>query len=139
MRFEGRPHSGLVVGDDRRESTRGSDPASRRSCGPRCSLQLLLLFAAAGLALGGSCPDSMGSPHAVPHSLSVPSQVPQTEVGLTVGVQCPTPSTQHGWRAPTVRSFCWEGLWTGRSPQIMTVGVLGEGWGDQEGGGSGGL
>ena len=97
MRFEGRPHSGLVVGDDRRESTRGSDPASRRPCGPRCSLQLLLLFAAAGLALGGSCPDSMGFPHAVPHSLSVPSQVPQTEVGLLgSSVQPPPPSVDGG-------------------------------------------
>ena len=71
MRFEGRPHSGLVVGDDREESQHGAvTPLPPGPVGPHCSLQLLFLFAAARLAPGGSCLDSMGSPHAVPHSLS---------------------------------------------------------------------
>ena len=48
-------------------------------------------------ALGGSCPDSVGSPHAAPHCLSVPSQVPQTEVRvLGSSVQPPPPSVDRG-------------------------------------------
>lgn len=120
MRFEGRPHSGLVVGDDREESQHGAvTPLPPGPVGPRCSLQLLFLFAAARLAPGGSCLDSMGSPHAVPHSLSVPSSPDRSR---SAGVQCPTPSTHRGWRTPTVRSVCCEGLWTGRSPQIISAG-----------------
>lgn len=129
MRFEGRPHSGLVVGDDREESQHGAATLLPPGpVGPCCSLQLMLLFAAARLALGGSCLDSMGSSHVVPHSLSVPSSPDRSR---SAGVQCPTPSTHRGRRTPTVRSVCWEGLWTGWSPQIITVlvtvGVLGEG------------
>ena len=67
MRFEGRPHSGLVVGDDREESQHGAVTLLPPGpVGPRCSLQLMFLFAAARLALGGSCVDSMGSSHVVP-------------------------------------------------------------------------
>lgn len=72
---------------------RGSDPAPPTS-GPWAPL---LLFAATGPALGGSCPNSVGSPHAAPHRLSVPSQVPPTEVRVPgSSVQPPPPSVDGG-------------------------------------------